>query len=322
MSRLPHQPVCPSPAAALSSLVRNWPLLVLTGFLLPAAAQAQDPKVVQVGTAKSLFRDVATDKIKELTTQFSELMQKHTGLTGEVNASTDPFTLADQLDQGKVDLALFQGVEFAWVQPKFPELKPLMLAVNEKPYTTIQLVTKTGSKITKFADLKGKQVSLPARSAGASHVYIEQHAAKAGADPDKFFAKIVKHDSVEDSLDDVARGTVDAAIVDSVMLDSYAVVKPGVMALLNPIEKSPPFPASVVVYREGHLKQQTLDAFRAGMLKANKDPKSKGLMTLWKLTSFEPLPPDYAQALDTIRKSYPPPAAMTGGATPPSVKPG
>jgi phosphonate transport system substrate-binding protein len=280
---------------------------------LSADVRAQDPKVVQVGTAKSLFRDVAIDKAKELTTQFGKLMEKHTGLTGEVSTSTDAFTLAEQLDKGKIDLGLFQGVEFAWVQHKFPLLKPLMLAVNEKVYVSVHLVTKASSKIARFEDLKGKQVSLPARSGGASHVFVERHSAKSGGKPDTFFAKIVKHDSVEDGLDDVARGMVDAAVVDSVMLESYAIVKPGVMALLRTIEKSPPFPASVVAYRQGILKQQTVDTFRTGMLNANKDPNSKGLMTLWRLTAFEPVPPDYSQALDTIREAYPPPAAAKTG---------
>jgi ABC-type phosphate/phosphonate transport system substrate-binding protein len=279
--------------------------LALTGLLAPAAVHAQESKVLKVGAVKTLFRDLTDTKVQELTAQFAELMHKHTGLSGAVHTSPDAFALADDMEKGKLELGLLQGFEFAWVQEKFPKLKPLMIAVNYKSTFTVHVVTRKDGKIANFADLKGKPVSLPLRSGGHSALVMDRLSAKAGTTPDKFFSKLLKHESIEDSLDDVVRATAYAAVVDSVMLEAYALVKPGAMALLKTIEKSEPFPAAAVVYREGTLPQKTLDTLRDGLLKANKDAKSKGMMALWRLTAFEPVPTNYQQSLDKIRTAYP-----------------
>jgi ABC-type phosphate/phosphonate transport system substrate-binding protein len=128
--------------------------------------------------------------------------------------------------------------------------------------------------------------------------------------PEKFFASVVRHNNVEDALDDVVRGVVEAVIVDGLSLECYNVVKPGCMDRLRTVEKSAQFPAAVVAYREGTLDRDTLNRFRKGMLDASKNPKSRGLMTLWKLTSFEPVPADYPQVLNNIRQVYPAPSAF------------
>jgi ABC-type phosphate/phosphonate transport system substrate-binding protein len=283
--------------------------LLLLGLLLPAGVQAQDSNVYNVGSVKSLFRDVAEDKTDELTMQFEKLMVKHTGLKGKVFTSADAFDLAVQLDKGKIDLGLLHGFEFAWVQDKYPKLKPLMIAVNQKPYFTVHLVVAAKGKIAEFKDLKDKEISLPMRSREHCHLYLERQCQKAGSTPEKFFSKINRPESIEDGLDDVIRGKVAAAIVDDLSLDSYFIVKEGTKPFLKTIDKTLPFPANVVIFRQGGLSQDILVTFRKGMLKANKDAESRGLLSLWKLTGFEPLPKNFQQALDNIRKAYPAPAA-------------
>jgi ABC-type phosphate/phosphonate transport system substrate-binding protein len=174
----------------------------------------------------------------------------------------------------------------------------------------VHLVARDGSAITDFDSLKGKKVSLPYRSREHCHLFVERHCEKLNCTAEKFFAKVVKHNNVEDALDDVVRGEVDAVVVDSLSLDCYGTVKPGCMPLLKTIEKSDLFPAGVVAYREGALSEETLNAFRTGMLNANKNAKSRGLMALFKLTAFEGIPEDYQEALTTIRKAYPAPSAL------------
>lgn len=284
----------------------HW--LALVAVLLPAAAQAQENKPLRVAVVKSFFRDVADVNVKVMTLAIGGLLHQHTGLKAEVGTGTDADQLADQIDKGKLDLALVQGYEFAWLQQTHPKLKPLLVALNHKPYRPVLLVTRAGSTITSFADLKGKQVSLALRSVAQCHLFLHRHCVKCGHAPDKYFAKIVEHASVEEGLDAVAAGGIDAAIVDSLMLEFYAVVKPSVLPLLQTVEKSAPFPAAVVIYREGSLPVQTLDSFRTGMAKANTDPKSRALMTLLRFTGFESVPADYQKALDQIREAYPAPA--------------
>jgi len=294
------------------TLVRSrwtWLALVLVGSVVPAATPATEPQVVQIGMVKSIFRDVPDPVVKGLTIPFGALMYHQTGLNGQLVTCTDAFDLGEQLDKGKMDLGVFHGFEFAWAQEKFPNLKPLMIAVNQHRNLSVELVTRAGGAITTFDDLKGKKLSLPFRSREHCHLFLDRHCEKAGCGAEAYVGKIIRHANAEVGLDAVVSGEVDAAIVDGLSLECYGTIKPGCLPLLKTVEKSALFPAAAIVYREGALSQQTLDAFRKGMLNASKSAKSRGLMTLFSLTAFESVPADYQDSLDAIRKAYPTPAA-------------
>jgi ABC-type phosphate/phosphonate transport system substrate-binding protein len=291
-----------------------WTTLILIGLLSATSkTRADEPQVVRVGMVKSLFRDVPESAVRALVVPFGALVYQHTGLNGQIHIGGDAFQLASHVDKGKMDLGLFQGFEFAWVQRKFPKLKPLMIAVDHQPYVSVLLVARSDSDITSFHDLKGKRLSLPMQGGGRCCLYLDRQCEKENCTPEKFFAKFVKHDCIEHGLDDVATGKVDAVIVDSLSLQRYGVVHPARALLLKTVDKTVKFPAPVVVYREGGVDEQTLDTFQQGMLKANKSPESRGLMSLWRLTAFAAVPDDYQQSLDSIRKAFP--AATAPAAT-------
>src|SRR2546429_7255825 len=42
--------------------------------------------------------------------------------------------------QGQLDLGIFQGIEFAWMRQRYPDLLPLMTVLNGKPYLRAYLV--------------------------------------------------------------------------------------------------------------------------------------------------------------------------------------
>jgi hypothetical protein len=64
---------------------------------------------------------------------------------------------------------------------------------------------------------------------------------------------------------------------------------------------------AVIAFRAGFLDEATLARVREGMIHVNRTAAGKQLMTLWKLTGFEPVPPDYDQTLTEIVKVYPAP---------------
>src|SRR5262245_13451930 len=84
-------PICSRAASWLLAARRSWPVLVMAALLTPAAVQAQGAKDVQVGVAKSMFKDVEQAKIMDLTDTFGELMYRHTKLVGKVQVSGDAF---------------------------------------------------------------------------------------------------------------------------------------------------------------------------------------------------------------------------------------
>ena len=124
---------------------------------------------------------------------------------------------------------------------------------------------------------------------------------------ESFFARITTPASVEDALDDVVDGQAQATLVDGVSLDCYKRRKPGRFARLKEIRKAGPFPAAVVAYHAGAVDDAILRRVQSGLMDANKSAFGRQLLTLWKITGFEPVPSGFEQNLQEVAKAYPPP---------------
>jgi ABC-type phosphate/phosphonate transport system substrate-binding protein len=270
-----------------------------------AAAEAPDP--VRIGLVQSLFRDVPAPLVQMLSYPFRSLMRAQTGMNGQLVTVPDWGVLGRQLHDKQVQLGVFHGIEFAWARQKYPDLRPLCIAINRDRNLYAFLVTRDDNPARQLSDLKGKALALPRGSREHCRLFLERLCAAAGQTPEQFFAKISHQANVEMGLDDVLRGKVQAAVVDSVSLHCYETVKPGCYGRLRVLQKSDCFPAAVIAYRQGALDQDTLDRFKTGMITANQNERGRELMTLWKLTAFEAIPEDFEQTLSAILKAYPAP---------------
>src|SRR5437660_3858231 len=85
-------------------------------------ATAGDSPGVQVGLVGSLFRDTPPALAEVLAQPIKTLMQSQTGLTGQVQVASNTFDLSRRLKDGKVQLGVFHGFEFAWARRKNPGL--------------------------------------------------------------------------------------------------------------------------------------------------------------------------------------------------------
>jgi ABC-type phosphate/phosphonate transport system substrate-binding protein len=235
-------------------------------------------------------------------------MESQTGLSGQLVPGIAPDEMGQQLKDDKVQLAVFHGFEYAWVRQKHPELKPLMIAVNQNRHLRANLVVRDDCPATTFADLKGKTLAVPRRAREHCHLFLDRHCQAAGSTAKDYFGRLYNPNSAEDALDGVVSGQICAALVDSVALNWYRERKPKGSARLKTLEQSVPFPAAVVVYRAKAIDEATLKRFREGMISAKDNPRGQQLMTLVQITSFEPIPDDYDQLLTEIAKTYPPPA--------------
>jgi ABC-type phosphate/phosphonate transport system substrate-binding protein len=284
-------------------------VLTLSGVVttLPANEPSPEKKCFEIGLVSSLFRDVPAALVQLSMKPFSDVMLEQTGLVGKSKPGGDVFDLGQQIQDGKLHLGVFHGVEFAWAQERYPDLRPLMIAVNRERHLHANLVVRWDNEAKEFADLKGKILAMPRRSREHCHLFLKRHCKELGVDPKECFDKIVTHGGVEDALDDIIRGKVHGAIVDSVLLDWYGRIKPGCHSGLKVIKRSEVFPAAVIVYRKGAIDEDTLQRFRKGMLEAHQNPKSNELIRMWSLTGFERVPDDYQETLTNIRKSYPGP---------------
>jgi ABC-type phosphate/phosphonate transport system substrate-binding protein len=264
--------------------------------------------MVRIGMIGSLFNDIPEATVVAMMQPFSALMEAQTGISGQLVPSGDASNLGQQLMEDKVQLGVFHGIEFAWARLKYPELRPLVIAINQERYLRACLIVRADSKMTSFADLKNSVIALPHQTRDHCHLFLRQRCLECKKEPASFFAKITTPANAEDALDEVVDGTVQATVVDSVTLDCYKRRKPGRFAKLKVAQPSEAFPAAVVVFRPGILDEAMLTRFREGMLNANRTAMGRQLMTLWKLTGFEQVPSDYDQTLTDIAKAYPPPA--------------
>jgi ABC-type phosphate/phosphonate transport system substrate-binding protein len=286
-------------------------LLVAAGAAAMAppggAAEEMKTSTVRIGLAATLFRDTPETLVQTMMRPFRSLMESQTGLSGQLVPGVQPDELGQQLKDEKLELGVFNGIEFAWARQKCPELTPLMLAVNHQKYLRAYVAVRDDSPAARLADLKGKSLAVPKRTREHCRVYLERRCLALGKEPKDFFAKMTTPGNMELGVDQVVNGEGDAVLIDGCFLSWYEERKPARFARLKVIEKSEVFPASVVAYSAHAIDDATLRRFREGMLSAKDNPRGVQLMTLCQMTSFEPVPDDYEQLLKEIVKVYPPP---------------
>ncbi len=286
----------------------------LSGVLcsdLKAGNRSAHTGVVRIGLISSLFIDVPEPVMLALMQPFGALMEAQTGVSGELVACGDADNLGQQLTEDKVQLGVFHGLEFGWARQKHPEMRALVIAVNQQRYLRAHFVVRADSNVSSLRDLQGKALALPNQTRDHCRMFLQRRCQEWKKDPVNFFSKVTNPANVEDALDDVVDGVVQVCVVDSISLDCYKRRKPGRFTKLKIAQSSEAFPAAVVAFRPGVLDEATLKRFRDGMINANRGVVGRQLMTLWKLTGFEEVPPDYDQSLIEIVKAYPAPAPST-----------
>jgi ABC-type phosphate/phosphonate transport system substrate-binding protein len=217
--------------------------------------------------------------------------------------------LARQIKDDQVQLGVFHGVELAWARKSVPELKPLLIAVNQQPFLRAVLVVRKDCPAVSAADLNGKPIALPRPSREHCRLFLERRCARKCCKAQFAAEEVTDPGDVEDALDGVVDSQVAAAVVDGIALDSYAKSKPGRSAKLRALQQSETFPCAVVAYVPGVLPENLLDKFREGMIAAKENVRGRQLLELCRITRFEAVPADYEQMLADIAKAYPPPTA-------------
>jgi ABC-type phosphate/phosphonate transport system substrate-binding protein len=277
---------------------------------LPAAATAQSTaKPIKVGMVKEFFNDLPKSLIDIAIDPFKDVMKLTTGLEGELIVEGQVFDVAQKVRDGKVDLGVFHGHEFAWVQKKYPELKPMMVAVNKHNSVKALIIVNQKNTASKIADLRGQKIDVPMLAKQHTWICLGKHCGdnNAAGDPKSFFGAIVRSDSVVDALDEVARGKVQAALVDSLWLETYRREKGPVFDKHLRILHEESFLPPVIAFKEGGLEMATLNKVRDGLAQAATNRKCADLLDMWQIKGFEPLPANFTQGLADMLKAYPSP---------------
>jgi ABC-type phosphate/phosphonate transport system substrate-binding protein len=279
---------------------------ILTSLAIPAEdKQARPPEALKVGISRSVFFGESEAAIKTAMPLWTMLVKRQAGLQTEFNA-VDTERLGGELARRELDMAVFQGYEFAWAAQQDPQLRPLVIAVNQQPYLRAAFVVRQDAKVQDLAGLRGQTLALPKGRRSHVRLYFERACRALGGEPKDFFGKLAETPNYEDALDDVVDGAAQATIIDAAFLQCYQRRKPGRFQVIRVLAESPVFPDPVIGYRAGTLDAKTLEQFRDGMLRAERDLSSRQMLTLFKITSFARIPEDYDKVLRDIAKKYPP----------------
>jgi ABC-type phosphate/phosphonate transport system substrate-binding protein len=289
--------------------------VAVVAFLQIPRLTAADPmagpvNLVRIGVAESLGR---TDPqlMMALMPSFCSMAKSCTGLECSVGDGGDAFQLATRLSRGQLDLGIFQGIEFAWIHQKHPQLVPFMTVLNSKSALRACLVVPACRQATALSDLTATSVAIPLSSLDETYEFLSKLCREQGLSPVSFLSHIVEPADAEQALDKVLEGTVAAAVVEELSLDCYRKRKPGRFQRLRILQRSECFPATVIAYRAGGLSEETLRTFRVGMCGAHRATKNRDLLTCLRISAFAPVPADYQQRLKEIVKVYPAPSSAS-----------
>src|SRR5262249_9243492 len=261
-------------------------------------------RVLRIGATGTLTGNADSPKEKAGAATLHRFIKDETGLDNEILGQMGWPDLADKLAKGRLHLAVFQGYEFAWAQGRHPGLQPLAVAVNGDPYPVACVLARQDNPAKDFAGLQGRSLSLPVTSHGYLRLFVERRSEAGGKNPEAFFSTITSPDNVEDALDDVVDGKVQATVVDRAALAAYKRRKPGRFSRLKVVARSQPFPPAVVAYYGSALDKATLRRFQDGLLGAARKEKGQMLLTLCRLTGFEAVPGDFGRVLARTREAY------------------
>jgi ABC-type phosphate/phosphonate transport system substrate-binding protein len=240
------------------------------------------------------------------TQMLQTFIKEETGLDNKITPQKDWRELARKMAKSELHVGLFQGYEFAWAKEKYAALKPLAVVVNVYLYPTAHVVTNRSNRARDFAGLAGQSLSLLASGEPFLHLYVERQAQlNGGKTPETFFSKIVSSRNLEDALDDVVDGVINAAVADRAGLEGFKRRKPSRFNRLKQVAHSEPFPPPVVACYGLVLDESLRLRFQKGLLEANRKEKGKTMLMLFRITKFDPVPADFDKVLARTRKAYP-----------------
>ncbi|MGE3805806.1 MAG: phosphate/phosphite/phosphonate ABC transporter substrate-binding protein [Gemmataceae bacterium] len=284
----------------------NKHILVML-FLLGSALAARGDEVrpLRIGVADSLFGGVPRPAIRAAGSIMKSLVETQSGMKCEFFHATDADELVAQLDKKELDLAVFQGYEYAWLRTQQNEITPLVLIIKHSRHLHGHLMVRADAPARQIKDLRGQVLGMARVTRPHCRLFLDKVCP--GED---FFNKVSETDSAEELLDDLVDGLVGCALVDEAAYDSFRTRKPARFAKLRELARSETFPAALIAFRAGTLDEEQVKKFRDGMIASGSSVYGRQLLTLSRTRGFEPIPDDYDRSLADIRKAYPRPSPV------------
>lgn len=287
-------------------MLRILTAVTLAVSLASANANAGENIVYKIGIGKNWFRDVPQDLVAFAGLPFQELVKDQTGLDAKIVQDTDAMTVAQKVDKGELHFGVLQGHEFAWVQEKYPQLKPLITSVPRPKKLTALILVRSDDKAESLRDLKGKKLALAKTLKDYPRLFLEKQKAEHMSGGDLTATTV---DTVHDGMHQVIGRDADVTVADFASWNYFQKLYPGASKNLRVLAESDEFPATVLIYKKGAIADEVLKKIHDGFLTAHTNKGASTLMTAIHIERFDEVPSGYDDALKACRKTYPTPLA-------------
>lgn len=279
--------------------------IFLAVVIVPAIGLAEEREVIRIGIPRSMFQEIPPGLISFAGQPFQDLIKAQTGLNGDVLNEADSFVVSRDLNDGKLQLGVFLGHEFAWARQKYPNLEPLVCAVPRMKEVQALLLVRHDCKAATLADLKGSKLVIATAMRDHPRMFLESRRAeeiKVGG-----FGSTEKVETQHDAIYKVMESEADVTAVDSAAWAYFEKLYPGPCQNLRILARSDVFPPNVIAFKKGSLDDANIKALRDGLSTAHENSKARRMMTVIRLDRFDSPPKNYDEMLKACLKAYPKP---------------
>lgn len=255
--------------------------LMFLGALFAASAMAAQTLKVSA---------IPDENPTELQRKFSPLgkyLEKATGMKVEFTPVTDYAATVEGLAAGKLDMVWYGGFTFvqAHIRTKGTAI-PLVQREQDENFRSV-FITRTGSGITKLADLKGKNFAFGSVSSTSGHLMPRSYMLQAGINPDKDL-RVAFSGAHDATALQVAGGKVDAGALNISVWEKLVDEKRVDTKQVQVFYTTPPYYDYNWTVR-GDLDKAVIAKIRSAFLALDaKNPEHAEILKLQRATRFVP----------------------------------
>ncbi|MGE3805787.1 MAG: phosphate/phosphite/phosphonate ABC transporter substrate-binding protein [Gemmataceae bacterium] len=289
-------------------------LVVLVPLLAALVLVTAQPDVaanaarnVRISISRALFRDMPEPIVLASIEPLGKILSQATGMRGTMTVADDGAELAEKLADQEIDVAIFDGVEFAWARQGDQRLCPLMITVNLEKSVRAFIITRSGDGHKDLGDLEDGRFFLAKNTRQHCLLFLEQECQRRGQSAEDFLVELCQKETAEEALDDLVDGKGDAVLIDNASFACYQQRKPARAKKLSILVQSIEFPSAVLACHKGGLEQGTVTKVQRSLGELDDSALGRQLLTLWKLQAFEKVPREFDQLLERVARDYPAP---------------
>ena len=210
-------------------------------------------------------------------------------VSGPVKGSGDPFST------GEADVGFMYAPSFLWLRElEDPPVELLGAApvfrdnrASGQPVYFSEVVVKRENQVQSFLGLRGCSWAYNDPCSLSGYYNVLKKLAEIGED-ESFFSQVYCSGSHLNSMEMIARGEVDAAVIDSNVLQTRLRSSPELRLRLRVLESWGPFPIQPVVVRS-RLQQELKDRLRTSLLTIGSGQHEPSALAEFGLERFAPV---------------------------------